>query len=511
MARAKPNFVVAPPGATAVIKEEDKKMGVSTQTGEATRTGLQPVLSLREKLGYGSGDVGFNFLFDMGQLYLLKFFTDALGINPAIAGTIFLVAKIWDAFADVAVGTWVDNRTKLGKRGKYRSFIFYATIPLALMLIASFQIPDFSLTGRTIWAFAVYMLFGTVYSIANIPYGALVPAMTRNLQERSVLSSLRQGGGTLGLLISTVVFWPIVNAFEDQAQGYTVAVTVFAIAGAVMIYVMYNNVQERFVGSPQTVQTAAPKVPLSKQYRLLFSNRPLMGLCLANLAIFSAFNVRIAVQVYFTEYNLGDTWALSFIGLFAIAWVFPGVAVTPWLTRRIGKRQTYILGCSIWFVADFLAFFVVHDTLSLVILSSFTFFGSALPNSLNWAMVSDTVEYGEWKSGIRSEALTYSAFTWFRKLSQAIAGFIPGVVLALVAYAPNVAQQSERALFGIRALMFLYPMAMSIFAIIAIWFVYKMSDERCVEIQEELGVRHAERDAGDGSDSPDLTGTLVTK
>ena len=123
-------------------------------------------------------------------------------------------------------------------------------------------------------------------------------------------------------------------------------------------------------------------------------------------------------------------------------------------------------------------------------------------------MVSDTVEYGEWKSGIRSEALTYSAFTWFRKLSQAIAGFIPGVVLALVAYAPNVAQQSEGALFGIRALMFLYPMAMSIFAIIAIWYVYKLSDERCVEIQEELHVRHAQ-EAGD--ESSDLTGTLVTK
>jgi len=492
-------------------------MASSTQTGrvadagpqQVVDAGLQPVLSLREKLGYGSGDIGFNFLFDMGQLYLLKFFTDALGINPAIAGTIFLVAKIWDAFADVAVGTWVDNRTKIGKRGKYRAFIFYATIPLALMLIASFQVPSFSLTGRTIWAFGIYMAFGTIYSIANIPYGALVPAITRNLQERSVLSSLRQGGGTIGLLLSTVLFMPIVHAFSDKTQGYTVAVTVFAIAGTVMIYVMYANVQERFVGTSQGEAKARVRVPLSRQYRLLFSNRPLLGLCAANLAIFSAFNVRLAVQVFFTEYNLGDTWALSFIGLFSIACVFPGVAVTPWLTRRIGKRLTYILGCGIWFVADFLAFFVVHDTVSLVVLSCFTFFGSALPNSLNWAMVADTVEYGEWKSGIRSEALTYSAFTWFRKMSQAIAGFVPGLVLALVAYVPNAAHQSEGALFGIRALMFLYPLAMCVLAIASIWFIYNLTDEHCVEIQQELPGRRARQEAGDVTGATDLTGTRL--
>jgi len=170
-------------------------MANSPQSDQVAAAGLQPVLSLREKLGYGSGDVGFNLLFDVGQLYLLKFFTDALGINPAIAGTVFLVAKIWDAFADVAIGTWVDNRTKFGKRGKYRAFIFYATIPLALTTIATFQVPNFSLTGRTIWAFGIYMVFGSIYSLANIPYGALVPAITRNLQERAVLSSLRQGGG----------------------------------------------------------------------------------------------------------------------------------------------------------------------------------------------------------------------------------------------------------------------------------------------------------------------------
>ena len=124
-------------------------------------------------------------------------------------------------------------------------------------------------------------------------------------------------------------------------------------------------------------------------------------------------------------------------------------------------------------------------------------------------MVADTVEYGEWKSGIRSEALTYSAFTWFRKLSQAIAGFVPGVVLALVAYVPNAVHQSANALFGIRALMYLYPLAMCLLAMASIWFIYNLTDERCVEIQQKLPGRRERREAGDITGATDLTGTWL--
>jgi GPH family glycoside/pentoside/hexuronide:cation symporter len=455
------------------------------------------VVGKRERIGYALGDTGFNFLFDMGQLYLLIFFTDQLRLNPAVAGSVFLVAKIWDAFADLTVGSWVDNRRRIGKRGRLRAFMFWGTIPLALTLIATFWVPDFDITGRTIWAFAIYMVFGTVYAIANIPYGSLISVMTTNPQERSVLASLRQAGGSLGLLIATVAFWPIVNAFGEghRETGYLVAVTAFAIAGSALVFFSYSSVRERYtqdmVGSAADKET---RVPLRVQFATLAKNRPLIGLCVANLVVFSAFNLRLAVQVYFATYVLRDTWALSFIGLFSIACVFPGVAIVPFLTRRLGKRATYIVGCSIWFVADLLALFFVHDTMSFVVLSCFAFFGSALPNSLNWAMISDCVEYGELKSGFRNQALTYSAFTWFRKVSQALAGFIPGVVLAAVGYQADVQNQSAEALLGIRVLMFGYPLVMCVIAILAILFIYNLTDHRFLEIASELEKRRL----GDG-------------
>jgi GPH family glycoside/pentoside/hexuronide:cation symporter len=460
-------------------------------------------LTWREKLGYGSGDIGYNFLFDMGQLYLLKFMTDGLGLNPAVGGTVFLVAKIWDGFADVAVGTWIDNTKKPGRFGRYKSFIIYSAIPLALLLIANFTDPGFSMTGKTIWAYACYMIFGTVYSIGNVAYGSMVPAMTRDPQERAVLSSIRQGGSNTGLLIATVAFMPIVNLFTDQRHGYTAAVTVFAIAGVAIIFFMSSCVTERY--THDTTKASAPsqvKVPLGTQYRLLLSNRPLIGLMFANLFSFSAFNVKLAVQVYFTEYILHNNWALSYLGLFSIGCVFPAVAIAPWLSKRIGKRNTYILGCAIWFIADSIAFFTVHSTVALVIFSCFSYFGSGLPTSLNWGMVSDCVEYGDWKSGVRNEALTYSSFTWFRKISQAAAGFIPGVVLAGVGYVANAQIQSPQTVLGIRALMFVYPLVMCLLTIVMMRFIYNLTDDKVRTLISEIDERRAtERPVSDDATS----------
>ncbi len=124
----------------------------STETNAATTADTAPrVVTLRNKIGYAIGDMGNNFLFDMGQLYLLNYFTDVVGLPSAAAGTVFLVAKIWDAFADMSVGTWIDNRTNISKRGKFRPFLLWAAIPLALLLIANFSTPNFSVTGKLIW------------------------------------------------------------------------------------------------------------------------------------------------------------------------------------------------------------------------------------------------------------------------------------------------------------------------------------------------------------------------
>lgn len=119
---------------------------------------------------------------------------------------------------DISVGTWIDNRTNIGKRGKFRPFILWSAIPLALLLIANFTMPNFSVTGQLVWAYVAYMLFGTCYSISNIPFGSMIPTMTKNSQERSELASYRQAGSNLGLMVATIGFMPIVTSLPNEKK-----------------------------------------------------------------------------------------------------------------------------------------------------------------------------------------------------------------------------------------------------------------------------------------------------
>ncbi len=441
-------------------------------------------LPVKEKLAYGLGDIGNNLLFDMGQIYLLKFYTDSLELPAVVAGMVFLVTKIWDAFADIAVGTWIDSRKNIGKRGKFRPFMLYAAIPLALITIVSFTTPHLTLTGRTIWAYATYMAFGTIYSIFNIPYGSMIPAMTQDTVERSELASFRWAGANTGLLIATVAFMPIVTAFGSIQTGYIVAASVFAFFGLVFQFLCYKGVKERYV----VKRPEKGKTKVLSGYKSLFKNVPLLVLCMVNLFTFSAFNVKLAVQVYFCQYSLDDISLVPYMGFFSIGCVFVGIAMVPFMVKRIGKKSTYILGSAIWAFADMMAWFFAKDPVSFIAFACLAFFGTSFINTLNWALVSDAVEYGEWKTGNRSEGVVYSFFTFFRKLSQALAGFIPGIVLSMVGYVPN-AVQSLKALNGIKGLMFIYPASLAVATIVFMGAFYRLSDSRYKEIIAELNER----------------------
>ncbi|MFD0050377.1 MFS transporter [Actinomycetes bacterium NPDC127524] len=441
-------------------------------------------LKLKEKIAYGIGDVGNNFLLDMGQIYLLKFYTDTLGLPSAVAAFVFLISKIWDAIADITVGTWIDNRRNIGPKGKFRPFILYTAVPLALIAVVNFINPDFSITGKTIWAYASYMAFGTIYSISNIPFGSMIPAMTKDPGERAELASFRQAGSNLGLLISTVGFMPLVLSIHNESIGYPIAVAVFAIAGVLLQMYCYANIKERYVEQ----KPKETKVPLRESYKGLFKNTPLLILCLVNLFTFSAFNVKLAVQVYYCQYVLNKISIVPYMGFFSIGCVFIGVAFVPFLVRKIGKKYTYMLGAAIWAAGDALGYMLAKDALLFIIFACLAFFGSSFINSLNWALVSDAVEYGEWKTGRRSEGVVYSFFTFFRKLSQAIAGFIPGMVLGMVGYVPN-AVQSAGVIAGIKGLMFIYPGVLALATFIVMGIFYKLSDNKYNEIVAELDTR----------------------
>ena len=444
-------------------------------------------IPLKEKIAYGLGDVGNNFLFDLGQIYLLKFYTDSLGIPPAAAATLFLVCKLLDGFTDVAVGTWVDNRKKWGRLGKFRSFMIYAVPPLALCTAISFYNPDFEVTGKIIWAYCTYAAFGLSYTMFNVPYGSMLPVMTKDPLERASMASFREFGAKFGLGITLVAFIPLVTLSSGvfgAKYGFFAATAVFAVMGCTMQMLCTFNIRERYVEQkPKEV-----KASIYESYKAIFKNSPLLILSLINLFTFSAFNVKLAVLAYYCQYVLNDLSFVPYAGLFQVVCIFLGIFCVRPLVRRYGKKATYAFGAAIWGVSELLAILFVNNLASFIFFSGCAFFGSAFTNTLNWALISDAVEYCEWKTGTRSEGVVYSFFLFFRKFSQAVAGFVPGIVLAWVGYQAN-AVQTQTAINGIKGLMFLYPGLMAVFTFLLMTFCYKLTDKRFKEIVRELGER----------------------
>ncbi|ELP4008775.1 MFS transporter [Escherichia coli] len=441
-------------------------------------------LNLREKIAYGMGDVGSNLMLCIGTLYLLKFYTDELGMPAYYGGIIFLVAKFFTAFTDMLTGFLLDSRKNIGPKGKFRPFILYAAVPAALIATLQFIATTFCLPVKTTIATALFMMFGLSYSLMNCSYGAMIPAITKNPNERAQLAAYRQGGATIGLLICTVAFIPLQSLFSDSTVGYACAALMFSIGGFIFMMLCYRGVKEHYVDTAPT----GHKASILKSFCAIFRNPPLLVLCIANLCTLAAFNIKLAIQVYYTQYVLNDINLLSWMGFFSMGCILVGVLLVPVTVKCFGKKQVYLAGMVLWAVGDILNYFWGSNSFTFVMFSCVAFFGTAFVNSLNWALVPDTVDYGEWKTGIRAEGSVYTGYTFFRKISAALAGFLPGIILTQIGYVPNIAQ-SDATLQGLRQLIFIWPCALAIIATLTMGFFYTLNEKRFALIIEEINQR----------------------
>ncbi|MGL5948353.1 MAG: glycoside-pentoside-hexuronide (GPH):cation symporter [Aeromonas sp.] len=445
-------------------------------------------LSFREKLAYGVGDFGYNFVLNITTLYLLKFLTDVAGVNAAWAGVIFLVAKVFTGFTDLATGILLDTRKSFGPRGKFRPFMLWTLVPLFIFNMLLFSNFDLDNTTKTAVFIACFMGFGLFFSLGNASYGAMVPAMTKNSQDRAELAAWRQGGANTGLLLATVGFMPIALLFDSQETGYLAAAFVYTSIGLAAALFCYLNVKEHHTVIGEEAQEQQNKPSIKKGIQAVLKNNQLLWLAIANLLTLSAFNVKLSVQVFYAQYILDDVSMVSYMSFVSMGCIYLGVLLVPSLVRRFGKKPLYLAGLLLWVCGDVANYLFGGTIMSYVVFTSLAFFGTSFVNSLNWAFVSDTVEYGEWKTGTRTEGLVYCGMTFFRKCSQAIAGFIPGFALAFVGYMPNVEQTLE-AKAGITGLIFVYPAALAVVTAIVMVSFYSLNESRYQTIIDELAAR----------------------
>ena len=455
-------------------------------------------LSWMQRIGFGAGDMAQNLIYQTISIWLLFFYTNVYGLNPAAAATMFLVVRLVDVLWDPVVGTIVDKGNP--KWGKYRSWLVLGGIPLVGLAILCFW-NGFS--GSLLYAYITYVGMSMCYTLVNVPYGALNASLTRDTEEITVLTSTRMFMANLGALcvkslpIIIAIFAPKVNGVAvyntpDAAGAWFITMTIFALAGLALLIFCFSQCKERVVMD----QKEAAKVKVSDLWMEFGRNKPLRVLAFFFITAFAMMSVSNAADSYFMTYNVGATPLLTtlFMWLGTIpAFIF--MPLVPAIKRKIGKKGMFYLFLSVAIVGMALmyTFVSIPATKSNFVLLCIAQFikstGIITATGYMWALVPEVIAFGEYTTGKRIAGIVNALTGIFFKAGMALGGVVPGLVLAWVGFNAELPQQTPLAEQGILWLVCVIP---AILLLLAIFIIskYELSDEKMDEINHAIEARH---------------------
>jgi GPH family glycoside/pentoside/hexuronide:cation symporter len=465
-------------------------------------------ISLKEKIGYGFGDAASSMFWKIFGMYSLFFYTDVFGITAAAAGTMFLVARLWDSFFDVFVGI-ISDRTK-SRYGKYRPYLLWFAIPFAVMGAITFFAPDFGETAKLVYAYITYSLMMIVYSLINVPYASLLGAISSDPKERNSLSSYRMSFAFMGSFVTFMLLQPMIDFYSKtfggsaavhavksgmstSPIGWVMGVGSIGIICIVLFLLCFSWTKERVVQIE-----SEENVTVKQDLKNLFHNAPWWILVATGLAALLFNAVRDSVAIYFfrdyvrSSYKMfGTGWDMTTIYfLVGQAANLIGVMIAPSVSAKYGKKRTYMIAILIAGILSTGFYFIPNDITWILafqfIISLFA--GYVLP--LLWSMFADIVDHQELITGRRATGLIFSSSSMSQKLGWALGAAMSGWILAVFKYVPDAVQQSSQTLFGEHIMISLMPAVCCVLAFVGMLF-YPLSDKRVKEISEELEVKRA--------------------
>lgn len=441
-------------------------------------------LGRKEYLGYAAGDAANNLAFSMAGMFLLVYYTDVVGLAAGAVGTLFLVVRAFDAFADIFAGRMVD-RTQT-RWGKFRPFILFGSLPLLLLTVALFSVPDMSDGASLVYAYATYALFGLTYSLVNIPYGSLATAMTQDPDERAKLASFRVTGTNLAILLLVLIVSPQIEGSSDLQRSLTITTSLLVVVGMALYLFTFFTAKEQ-------VRRKEAKPSLRDVASTLKQNGPLLRLCLSSLLALTGLFCLQTVGTYYAREVLGNATYFTAIIAVQTGGALVAAAIVPWLASRFGKKVGYIAFAAVAVVGGVGVALVPASNAAVPI----AFFGVlglgvGVVTTLMWALEADTVEYGEWTTGTRTEGASYSVFSFTRKLSQAMGGAAAAWTIGIGGYVAGADVQSSEALDAIKFAAGGVPAIFFVLGAV-IMLRYPLSEAR---FQEIVGDIAEHRDAG---------------
>ncbi|PMH46077.1 melibiose:sodium transporter MelB [Vibrio sp. 10N.286.49.B3] len=409
-------------------------------------------ITLKTKASYGLGALGKDFACAPIYIFLMFYFTDVAGLSAAFVGTIFLAARILDAVTDPMMGVIVDNTRS--RFGKFRPWIVIGTLLNAIVLVGLFSTHMFEGTALYIYAAAAYILWGLTYTIMDIPYWSMIPALSSSRQEREKLVVWPRLFASLAWFITGTYGLHIVGRLGngDQGEGFFNMAMLIAVLFVMSAFLIARNVKEKTTPEMATADRFSFKdvlIIIGKNDQLKALIGTVLSFQIANLLVGG-------FAIYYFSYALGQPELFPVYMMVAGAAEVAGVFLFPRIAAALPRKNLWVMACGFPILSCVLllimSVFLPGSALLIGFAGAAIKFGVGIANALQTVMLADVVDYGEYKTGRRSESVIFSVQTMLVKFAGAAGGFIVGMGLTFVGYVPNV-EQSDTTIMGLQFMM----------------------------------------------------------
>ena len=443
----------------------------------------------KQALGFGIGAVGKDMVYALVSGFILYYYNDILGISGTFTGIMMMAARVFDAFNDPLMGVVVEKTNT--RFGKFRPWIVTGTVTNALILYGMFAMPaSLSGTRMLVYTSVAYVLWGVTYTLMDIPFWSMIPAITAPGKERENLSVIGRSCAAVGYAVPTILtMLLVVRLGSSEREGFSI----FAAAVAV-VFVVAELVCVALVREKQTERQKSATV--KEMFSALIHNDQAMVVVVGIIVFNASLYLTTQLGVYFFKYDIGNSDLFSLFGTVGGVGQILSMVSLPLLRRRWGSKQILAGALGIT-IAGYLALFALSMTgvkavAPLAATAFVIYIGFGLATVLTTVFLADTVDYGEYKTGQRNESVVFSMQTFVVKLASAVSVLIAGVGIDLIGLDDTVAVQSEGTLLGLRLLMVALPVAGLLFSIVYFMKRYRLTEAENARIGEALRQRKGE-------------------
>lgn len=431
-----------------------------------TNANASEKITVKERLAYGCGDFSSNIMYSAMAAFLMFYYTDYIGVSAAVVGSIMLFSRIFDGISDLIMGVIID-RTK-SPFGKARIWILRLVIPYAIGTVLLFSVPaGWSEMAKYVYIFFSYNIaFTVLFTGINLPYATLTALMTQDQYERSVLSIFRMILATCGTLFIKTCTLPVVKFFGNDARAWTYTFVVFGALEIITFMITFLFTRERV----NTSEDKRMSVPISLGFKALVKNKYWFMATLNLVLIFIAQGVNGSSEVYYAKEVLGNG---NLVGTFSVALQVTQIVCMLFIAgfvKKFGKRNVLMTGAAIMIVGYGIMGIGAESLPVLIVGCMLRGVGNAGISACMFAMVTDTIEYGEWKTGIRTEGLINSAASFGQKIGNGLSNVVMGAILAAGGYVGTAATQTASAISAIKVSYIYVPIVLTVAQIIVLQF-----------------------------------------